>query len=596
MSDLADYGVIGIGPASGLVSGNAYVGAYSTPVTTTRIDTGGMSGVYSGSLSAQGNMVAMQLNTGSYKYRGTGRFTTTTDDRTGISTTTEEVETVPYLSGYARTYMRDPVKCTFGANSAMPALTGVMPSSLGLPGSTLYYMDLQMSRLTGSNYFDPYYFVNTIGQVVGWVTTVNNYIAALNNSEKTNLKYYRADSFNTFITQGFSKYKQGQALSKALRNQGIVAETINTGHFGTVNAVAKTMIDNGLGYINNLSDRLVQQGVVYADIYNEKYTNIINAELLNINNAADLDTIQEVLESTIVNFRNPTDYCSIEVASGLPNDSAFDTLADFGKNFHTRAPGFNVTKGSVIADLLDGIQADVPASVDALTSTETLLTQGIIDNLRSFLPVGANNGPITVLDVIGTASGYLTESLNAVNEGMEELYATSYGPLIRSKLEDISRYYARIPLNASEEYSAEHFTPPGDGSGLDYYGVKLNESKDAYFALLDSLVADNTGRIPAIVAKINENYSFVCQQLYYEFQNYNKAGITSSSYQNNSAVLGFVSSLPGYAVDSQNLGSDLMIYGITQANDSGDLVRTILNQSKNNSALSTAGVQITGVV
>jgi hypothetical protein len=590
----ADYGILGIGPASEMTVGNAYVGAYATPVTTTTIDSAGAGGVYSGSLSSQGNMVAMQLNKGSYKYQGTGRFVTVSRDD-GTSSTYEETIIVPYLSGYSRTYMRDPVACTFGADSPMPALTAVMPADMDVQGNMLYYLDLQLTRLTGSNYIDTYQFINVLNQAIAWVTTSNSYLAALNNAETTNLAYYRARSMEDFISQGFDKYKKGKALSVAFRNIGIVAETIPTGHFGSVNAVAKTLIDRGLGYINDFTARLLTQGVVYANILDAKYSDIINKELLAINNASDLDTIQEVLSSNIRNFRNPTDYCYIETASGLDNDSAFKNMAEVGTDLYTKAPGFNVSNGSQVADLIDNLQVDVPASVKALTTKTSLLQQTIIDNLRSHLPVREGNKPVTLLDIIGTSSGYLIDSLNAVNEGMQELYATSYGPQIRSLLEDISRYAARIPLNKDEDLAAQKFTI-SNTTGSDYYGTKLDQSIVSYYNLLNLMVQDTSGRIPLIVEKINSNYRYLCQQLINEHLNFNKAGLDLAPYKNNNSVYGFVGAIPGYATDSQNIGIDLMIYGTAQNNAAGDLVRTILNQSKNTDTLANTGVRITGIL
>lgn len=592
----ADYGILGLGPASEMTIGNAYVGAYSAPISTTTLDTGGMSGVYSGSLSSQGNMVAMQLNTGGYKYQATGRFITVArGGELGGYDTVEEVITVPYLSGYSRTYMRDPVQCTFGSDSPMPAITGVMPNGIGLGGNMLYYLDLQLTRLTGSNYIDPYQFINVLGQCIGWVSTANSFLAALKNAEKTNLSYYRSADMEDFVSQGFAKYKKGKALAVAFSNIGMLAETISTGYFGTPNAVAKSMVDHGLGYINNLSGNLLSQGINFTNILDPRYTDFITQELQGITNVADLETIQEVLETSVRNFTNPTDYCSIEKASNLPNDSAFKDMAEVGKDLHALAPTFNFTTGAAIAELINNVDATVPDSVKALSTESSLLKKDIINNLRAHLPVREGSTPVSILDIIGTASGYLTDSLNAVNEGMQELYATAYGPQIRAALEDISRYHAGIPLNDAEQKTAEHYTPDSV-TGEGYYFKKYNDSVSTYYEILNRMASDQTGRIPVIVEKINKNYNYVCQQLVNEHTNFNKAGLDLAPYKNNSSVFSFVASLPGYATDTQNLGVDTMLYGTAQDNDAGDLVRTILNQTKNNDLLANAGVRITGII
>jgi hypothetical protein len=52
-----------------------------------------------------------------------------------------------------------------------------------------------MTRLTGSNYFDNYFFINTFNQILGWLGSANNYLVAINNSEKRNLEYFGANSY-----------------------------------------------------------------------------------------------------------------------------------------------------------------------------------------------------------------------------------------------------------------------------------------------------------------------------------------------------------------------------------------------------------------
>jgi hypothetical protein len=82
----------------------------------------------------------------------------------------------------------------------------------------------------------------------------------------------------------------------------------------------------------------------------------------------------------------------------------------------------------------------------------------------------------------------------------------------------------------------------------------------------------------------------------YEVVNYNKANITPSDYTDNSIIYSFVESLPSYAADAQNIGTDLLLYGLCQNNQSGDIVKTILGQFKNNQTLSNVGVRISGIV
>ena len=553
-------GGTGGGDSSGYKPNNRYYPVYFGP----------NSGVYTGSLSAQGNMVAMQLNPGQPNLVGDG---------------TDNAFVKPYHSGYFKEYWRNPETTTFGANTPMPALTGVMPDTYpDMPGNAVYYTDLQMYRLSGSNQWDNNYFLNSFNQALTWTLISNNYLVALKTAQNTNLAYYGADSYQALTTQGFSKYQTGQALLLAFRNIGKVASSITSGYFGTANAVAQVLIDYGLGYINNLAVTLYSGGVNFDDIGNEVYTPFITEQLRQITNATDLQTIQEVLESNVPNIANPLDYTRIDRSAGIPNDSEFASFAAVGQDFYNRAPNLTLKTGSEIADLIDSIQSNVTANVETIANT-SLIDQNIIDTVRAYLPVSRDNQPISVLNVVGMASGYLLEDMQKVNEGIAALYATDYGPQIRSTLTNISRYDAQVPLTTSEQ---------GQSDG--WWNTQLENEKNSYYALIDTIVADTSGNIPAIVNQINTHYDNFTSNLYYEYTNYGRANITTSNFNDVTSTLSFIQSLPSYGADPDNIGTDLLLYGITQSNQGGETARTILDQGKYDFFLTNVGVTITGII
>ena len=528
------------------------------------------SGVYTGSLSAQGNMVAMQLSPGLPKVVYENNFPTIK----------------PYHSGYFKEYWRDPTGTTFGANTQMPALTGVMPDKYpDAPGNAVYYTDLQLARLSGSNAWNNNFFINAFNQALGYTLTSNSYLAALKTAENTDLAYYGADSYQVLTTQGFNKYQTGQALLLAFRNIGKMASSLTSGYFGTANAVAQVLIDYGLGYINNLAVALYSGGVNFDDIGNEVYTPFITEQLRQITNATDLQTIQEVLESNIPNIANPLDYTRIDRSAGIPNDSEFDSFAAVGQDFYNRAPNLTLKTGSEIADLIDQIQSNVTANVEAVSTANALIRQDLVNSLRSLLPFSQNNQPISVLNVIGMASGYLLGEMQKVNEGVAALYATDYGPQIRSTFTNISRYAARVPLTTQEQ-----------SESAAWWDTQLENEKNAYYTLIETIVADTTGNIPAIVDHINTNYDNFTSNLYSEYRNYALANITTSDFGDTTSTLSFIQSMPGYAADPDNVGTDLLLYGITQSNEGGEIARTVLDQGKNDFFLSNAGVTITGII
>jgi hypothetical protein len=535
-----------------------------------------VTGLYQGTLSAQGNLVAMQLNRGAPKFKSLGTVFRGADPE-------ELTVQIPYLTGYLREYWKDPTQARFGEDSAIPALTGVMPSSiLELQGNALYYVDLQLTRLSGSNFFDNYAFINSFNQILGWVTTSNEYLAALKNSQENNLGYYGAKNYQEFLTQGFSNYGVGNSLRAAIGNMGTMITEIKNGHFGTANSVAKHLLDKGLGAIGGLSTKLTAADVNFSNIYDDLYTQDITLALESITGAGDLVIIQTVLGSTIPNLRSPLDYTSIERASGGNNDSVFSNFQAFGLDLYQRAPGLTVANGQELLAVIDQVLAQVPASVESLSTPTSLLPAAIIDGLREFLPTGPNSGPISILNVIGMASGYLISQITAVNQAIDQLSKTSYGNQIRAALTAVSKTYSGLQSNI-------------DGTG---FSVATQTEYDTavrnYYNVLNAAATDP--QTSAIVDKINKNWLELCQFTYYEVVNYNKANITAGSFNDNSLIYGFVNSLPSYAADSQSIGTDYLLFGMCQPNQAGDIVKSLLNQNKNNDILSSIGVRITGAV
>jgi hypothetical protein len=541
--------------------------------------------LYQGTLSAQGNLIAMQLNPGAPKFKYLGTVFRGVDPE-------ELTVQVPYLTGYLREYWKDPTRATFGADSAIPALTGVMPSSIPeLQGNALYYVDLQLTRLSGSNFFDNYAFINSFNQILGWVTTSNEYLAALKNSQENNLEYYGAKNYQEFLTQGFSNYGIGNSLRAAIGNIGTMITEIKNGHFGTANSVAKHLLDKGLGAIGDLSTKLIAADVNFSNIYDDLYTQDITLALESITGAGDLVIIQTVLGSTIPNLRSPLDYTSIERVSGGRNDSAFANFQAFGLDLYQRAPGLTVANGQELLTVIDQVLAQVPASVESLSTPTSLLPTAIIDGLRSFLPTGPNSGPISILNVIGMASGYLISQITAVNQAIDQLSKTSYGDQIRAALTAVSKTYS-ILLGETSLSTSESFGI-GPGSQLKAQ-TNYDTAVNSYYNILSAAATDP--QTSAIVDKINKNWLELCQFTYYEVVNYNKANITAGSFNDNSLIYGFVNSLPSYAADSQSIGTDYLLFGMCQPNQAGDIVKSLLNQNKNNNILSTIGVRITGAV
>ena len=581
------YGPFNIPTYEVAPSGNLYTGDVGVYGPTLPIRAN--SGVYLGSLSSQGRLVAEQLNNGEYL--------PVTDP---IIPTTEPYR--PYLAGYFGQYWQDPTKTTFGSDMAIPAITGVLPikyANLAIPlkGSLIYYIDLSMSRLTGggnlsgNRVFDIFYFIYSLNQAITWVTTSNEYISAINQSADTNFQYYGSNNYQDLITGNFDVIKNSKSALTAIKNIGRLISTAQTGQFGTPNAVAQTMLDNGLGFVNNFSKDLVEQGVDLNNLYSIEYTSRISAALAKITNSNDLLLIQKVLETSVPNITSALDYTDIVKCSGIPNDGVFARMQDIGREIYRIAPNLTFVLGSTFALMLENLRQDGINDIGTISTANSLLTPEIISSLRSYLPQNADNQTITVLNVIGAASGYLLEYMTNVNNGLAALYATPYGPQIRNLLELISRTNAQIAIDDQEIAYAR--------ADPNYWTNLCSQYQTQYRALLNTIVNDTNADINYIVRLINDNYELLCQQVYFETTNYQKANFSNITAQqlaltgvNSYEILfDFVTLLPFYGADSTNIGTDALLFGMAQNNTGGNLIKSILAQAKNNQLLGLAGVK-----
>lgn len=560
------------GPSQQISSAAVNVPTYNYGVAATQLSTTTNSGLFRGTLSAHGNLIAMSINTGNYYI----------DSSVGLGVY------IPYLTGYLREYWRDPTKMDLGADSAIPAITSVIPVSFkNFSGNLIYYIDLQLTRLTGSNFFDNFTFLNVLNQALNWVTTSNNYLVGLKNSETKNLEYYGSQNYQEFLTQGFSKYKDSIALKTALNNLGKIITEINEGYFGTSNSIASIMLKSGLGAVGNLTAKLNSANINVSNIYNESYTQQISQILSTITNPADLNTIQQVLKTTVSNLSSPLDYTNLQKVSGLQNDSIFQSLIDFGKDIKSRAPFLTVETGKDLVAIIDNVLSEITENVSTLNKDGGLLPQSIIDQLRNFLPISPDNGPINILNVIGMSSGYLTNDFKIVNENLLAIEQSSYGIQIHNALIDIG--------NSWKSYQGARQTSEDNVTVTPFVSeTEFNNKVAAYKTLLATVAEDPNFK--SIVETLNAAYNRICEATYIEVTNFNRANFTTEIFRENTQIYSFVDSLPSYAADTQDIAIDTLLYNMCQPNEAGDIAKSILNQYKNNLSLGDIGVKITGTV
>lgn len=658
-------------------------------------------GIYAGSLSALGNLVAMSLNdvTPIYKVIAAPIADNKNPTRFGLgnlnktkapiykvdqvlskkqfdalpASMTPTVKQVPYNTGFFREYWYNQRQTTFGNDSAIPALTGVIPRGLknydnevilGFTGNIFYYIDLQIQRLLGEGKFNLDRFVSIFRQAQSWTETSNKYLASLKNCEKP-LRDFKADTLEEYSTQKWNKYKQGKALTQTFRNLGKLGSLIADGElyngvwrgFGTPGWVMKGIIENQLADQKTsdgvtISDSLIAQNINVSNLYDTDNDQKIKEVLTKVSNSNTIKLIQEVLETNVANMSSLLDYTSLEKVSGKTNDSEFTTLEEVGQDIFENHNTLTIESGPALADLIQGINLspDAQGLEEIRGSQGQALDPEIAKQLRKFLPMSPDGGPVSILQIIGMSSGYLKDSLDEINTLIDKLYKGKYGITIRDTLTEISRLKAEFPLTAAEAQAAKSWIPTPTETSIDeefdsveeqeleltiatagtviinvnsenlgvnqslklksqvkkkktkkvvtrkagpnYWQNRLTAKIQEYYDLLGTASADTDQDTANTIKALNEKWNYFCQNVYYEIANYQRGNFSTATEGSNATTnrLNFAAGLKTYGTDSGNIGTGTLLSNLTQNNNVGNQIKTILGMGKNDSNLGQAGI------
>lgn len=656
-------------------------------------------GIYAGSLSALGNLVAMSLNEKAPIYKVTAPPLPDNNGLYGLgninktkapiykqgqtlsknqldnlpASMTPTVKQVPYNTGFFREYWYNQRETTFGNDSAIPALTGVIPRGLknydneivlGFTGNVFYYIDLQIQRLLGEGKFNLDRFVSIFRQAQSWTETSNKYLASLKNCEKP-LRDFKADTLDEYSTQKWNKYKKGKALTQAFRNLGKLGSLIADGElyngvwrgFGTSGWVMKGIIENQLADQKTsdgvtISDSLIAQNINVSNLYDTDNDQKIKEVLTKVTNSNTIKLIQEVLETNVANMSSLLDYTSLEKVSGKTNDSEFTTLEEIGQDIFENHNTLTIESGPALADLIQGINLspDAQGLEEIRGSQGQALDPEIAKQLRKFLPMSPDGGPVSILQIIGMSSGYLKDSLDEINTLIDKLYKGKYGITIRDTLTEISRLKAEFPLTAAEAQAAKSWIPTPTETSIDeefdsveeqelelniatagtviinvnsanldvnqplklksqvkkkktkkvvtrkagpnYWQNRLTAKVQEYYDLLGTASTDTDQDTANTIKALNEKWNYFCQNVYYEIANYQRGNFSTATEGSNATTnrLNFAAGLKNYGTDSGNIGTGTLLSNLTQNNNVGNQIKTILGMGKNDSNLGQAGI------
>lgn len=471
---------------------------------------------------------------------------------------------------------------SLGADT-IPAITQTIPSGISgfsgdAPGNVTYQIDRACARALGSNTgINLGYFISTFFSVQGYTIICNKQISAVNNSNSTSFSSYGVNDYAGLTTQGWDRYQIGNALPTAFNRIGSMTDAIQTGKFGTPNAVAYVLVNSGLGAVGDLSTKLTTAEVNENDLLNSRYTDSISYVLSTITDSANLATVQQTLGSNITNISSLLDYTNLEKCAAMTNDSDFESFEEVGVDLFKKSHNPSFQSGSDVARLISLIQNPNDSRIETLSSNTALLNSTVVSELKNYLPSALTSGNISFLNVIGTPSGYYNANLVAVITGLANLNSTAYGTQISTALDDI---YTTL-------------TDPDAPNLAPYYG-SVSSAVGAYNSLMNTIMSDSS--VGHIVEQINSNYATICSSLYNEYSNWTKANFITTSYTDQVSILSFAQSLAQQGQDFQNTGSGYYLAGTVSDDVHGSTIRAVLIEGKNYQRLQAYGISPNGYV
>lgn len=576
--------------------------------------------IYKGSLSSLGSMVAQGLNTAdpdiiiTTAERGfeTGQRLSFAEFNNQSMELGDRLrgKAAPVTKGYIRQYWEDPRQITFGSDSEIPALTGVIPNPftlkdgtrvIGFTGSFIYYVDLQLKRFTGGDQWNINHFISVFRLVQTSLTVNNQFLASAKNGEKP-IENHGGSTMTEVNTRKFNRFKKGTSILSLFRNSGKLVENLTKGEFrdnewigfGSANAVIKSLVDNNFAdiIINNqtLADTIEFAGIDYQDIWNPEYTTRFAQILKLITDKTTLKTIQETLKTNVVNIESAFDFTIYEKVAGIKSDDNFKTISTVGKEFGIHHSSITATTGEEIATMIESVV--VPnISIESISGNGQTVNKRLTKEIRARLVKGEDNGPATMQDVAGVVSGNLLDQMKKINSGIAKIYETGPGQDIKNILQDISLINAKMVVEKARvlEESKKQRSPksPPIVSNLPALEQELDRKKSLY--KISVALAANNVALKSIVKEVNDNYLECCRALYREVSNWHLFNFSEIEPVDQTGQLSFIRDLNSFGEDADNIGTDDLFKGLLQDTEPGHRFAAALGLGKTDAAISKQG-------
>lgn len=404
-------------------------------------------------------------------------------------------------------------------------------------------------------------FTSLLGQAGGYAATTFGFQGAI--AQAQGMKFddmgFTFANYNDVASGGVTnqfKVNTATGIGTEITRLGTLFDVGDLYNFATPGSICSNLINQGLGDVGNLSNKLEEQGV---DLLGLKFDNQdIITEVMSSINGRDLEEIFGVTNfnpfnpgaiQTLADVLEITNVLGPDVTSEINSfDALSNKLGNIGGNFNGVGD---------ISNLYSGLDL---TSFPKLAALGTLLPDNLVGDLSSTL--GEGSGPFrnpTVTDIIGSAAGtgYTNNIQNCINTQTD-----------------------LISNNSNVRNLVDYLET--NGSAMD----------NNMLAVLVANVNEDSG-IQEVLDVGNDNMINAASQIASEKKNQLIAGCkfgTDMLDGSTSGVMSLTSQLPGMSLDPMSLGTGGMLYDMAGDDVYGEALQASIVESKNLSKFAVFGI------
>lgn len=457
------------------------------------------------------------------------------------------------LTGNLKTEIVDTLK------SAPDFMTGLVPDGIELDSNIT---NVVQSVVDQANTVFPNIpnFISVYDRANNFAVEIFNFkgtVAAAQNTKFEDVGFQfknYTDIASGGVTSQF-KTEHLKSLAAEFSNLGSLFPTKDLYNFGTINSVAQSILDQGLGYVDGFETKIKTSNINLKEM-SESDTEILNNLFRNIKGSS-LSEIFATTEfkpanlndiKTLYDIFNLKNVFSTKALSALEENDTFSELANKLSNV-----GGKFKDAQSLGEFYSNLNVD---SYTSLNSFDTLLPSSMSGTLNSVGGTGTGFfGNPTLIDMLGSVSGIgYTDDIKFINDLQVELLSSD------------------VDILEFKNY-------------LESGNVVVNELTSK----IESFI--NKGELTNKIQEGERRLRNIADRLRIELSNIIESKILIDLQPANSVeILKFAGQLHAYSNDPMKLGTADLLNSIVTSDSHGDSIRACLAEGRNLATLSAAGI------